>query len=70
MTKKEMETRYKSALKEIEEQKRASSAQSYAAGASILLYSDSKGFETAAVYAKLFLIVLGLFAAFYMATQN
>ena len=70
MTKTEMKTRYKSALKEIEEQKRASSAQSYAAGASILLYSDSKGFETAAVYAKLFLIVLGLFAAFYMATQN
>ena len=65
-----MKTRYKSALKEIEEQKRASSAQSYAAGASILLYSDSKGFETAAVYAKLFLIVVGLFAAFYMTTQN
>ena len=70
MTKKEMETRYKSAIKEIEEQKRASAAQSYAAGASILLYSDSKGFETAAVYAKLLLIVLGLFVAFYMTTQN
>ena len=65
-----MKTRYKSVLKEIEDQKRASSAQSYSAGASILLYSDSKGFETAAVYAKLFLIVLGLFAAFYMTTQN
>jgi len=64
-----METRYKSAIKEIEEQKRASAAQSYAAGASVLLYSDSKGFETAAVYATLFLIVLGLFAAFYMTTQ-
>ena len=64
-----METRYKSAVKEIEAQKHPSSAQSYAAGASILLYSDSKGFETAAVYARLFLIVLGLFAAFYMATQ-
>lgn len=70
MTKTEMKTRYKSVLKEIEDQKRASSAQSYSAGASILLYSDSKGFETAAVYAKLFLIVLGLFAAFYMTTQN
>ncbi|NDD34488.1 MAG: hypothetical protein EBZ23_13855 [Rhodobacteraceae bacterium] len=70
MTKKEMETRYKSAIKEIEEQKRASAAQSYAAGASVLLYSDSKGFETAAVYAKLLLIVLGLFSAFYMTTQN
>ena len=70
MTKKEMKTRYKSAIKEIEEQKRASAAQSYAAGASVLLYSDSKGFETAAVYAKLLLIVLGLFAAFYMTTQN
>ena len=69
MTKTEMETRYQSAIKEIEEQKRASSAQSYAAGASIFLYSDSKGFETAAVYARLFLIVLGLFAAFYMTTQ-
>ena len=69
MTKIEMETRYQSAIKEIEEQKRASSAQSYAAGASILLYSDSKCFETAAVYARLFLIVLGLFAAFYMTTQ-
>ena len=64
-----MEARYQSAIKEIEEQKRASSAQSYAVGASILLYSDSKGFETAAVYARLFLIVLGLFAAFYMTTQ-
>jgi hypothetical protein len=70
MTKTEMKTRYKSATKEIEEQKRASAAQSYAAGASVLLYSDSKGFETAAVYAKLLLIVLGLFAAFYMTTQN
>ena len=69
MTKTEMETRYQSAIKEIEEQKRASSAQSYAAGASILMYSDSKEFETAAVYARLFLIVLGLFAAFYMTTQ-
>ena len=65
-----MKTRYKSAIKEIEEQKRASAAQSYAAGASVLLYPDSKGFETAAVYAKLLLIVLGLFAAFYMTTQN
>ena len=65
-----METRYKSAIKEIEEQKRASAAQSYAAGASVLLYSDSKGFETAAVYTKLLLIVLGLIAAFYMTTQN
>ena len=65
-----MKTRYKSAIKEIEDQKRASSAQSYAAGASILTYSARKGFETAAVYAKLFLIVLGLFAAFYMTTQN
>ena len=65
-----METRYQSAIKEIEEQKRASSAQSYAAGASILTYSDSKAFETAAVCAKLFLIVVGLFAAFYMTTQN
>ena len=64
-----MKARYQSTIKEIEEQKRASSAQSYAAGASILLYSDSKGFETAAVYARLFLIVLGLFAAFYMTTQ-
>ena len=64
-----MKTRYKSATKEFEEQKRASAAQSYAAGASILLYSDSKGFETAAAYARLFLIVLGLFAAFYMTTQ-
>ena len=70
MTKTEMKTRYKSAIKEIEDQKRASAAQSYAAGASVLLYSDSKGFETAAVYAKLLLIVLGLFAAFYMTTQN
>jgi len=70
MTKTEMKTRYKSATKEIEEQKRASAAQSYAAGASILLYSDSKAFETAAIYAKFFLIVLGLFAAFYMTTQN
>ncbi len=70
MTKTEMETLYKSAIKEIEEQKRASSARSYAAGASILTYSDSKAFGTAAVYAKLFLIVLGLFAAFYMTTQN
>lgn len=69
MTKTEMETRYQSAIKEIEEQKRASAAQSYAAGTSILLYSDSKGFETAAVYARLFLLVLGLFAAFYMTTQ-
>ena len=64
-----MKARYQSAIKEIEEQKRTSSAQSYAAGASILLYSDSKGFETAAVYARLFLIVLGLFAAFYMTTR-
>ena len=64
-----MKARYQSAIKEIEEQKRSSAAQSYAAGASILLYSDSKGFETAAVYARLFLIVLGLFAAFYMTTQ-
>ena len=64
-----MKARYHSAIKEIEEHKRASSAQSYAAGASILLYSDSKGFETAAVYARFFLIVLGLFAAFYMTTQ-
>ena len=64
-----MEARYQSAIKEIEEQKRASAAQSYAAGAAILLYSDSKGFETAAAYARLFLIVLGLFAAFYMTTQ-
>jgi hypothetical protein len=70
MTKTEMKARYKSAIKEIEEQKRASSAQSYAAGASILTYSDSNAFETAAVYAKLFLIVVGLFAAFYMTTQN
>jgi hypothetical protein len=70
MTKTEMETRYKSAIKEIEEQKRASAAQSYAAGASILTYSDRKAFETAAVYAKLLLIVLGLFAAVYMTTQN
>ena len=70
MTKKEMETRYKSAIEEIEEQKRASAAQSYAAGASILLYSDSKGFEKVALYARLFLMVLGLFAAFYMTTQN
>ena len=70
MTKKEMETRYKSAIKQIEEEKRASAAQSYAAGASVLLYSDSKGFETAAVYTKLLLIVLGLIAAFYMTTQN
>ena len=70
MTKTEMKARYKSAIKEIEEQKRASSAQSYAAVASILTYSDSKAFETAAVYAKLFLIVVGLFAAFYMTTQN
>ena len=69
MTKTEMKTRYKSATKEIEEQKRASAAQSHAAGVSILLYSDSKGFETAAEYARLFLIVLGLFAAFYMTTQ-
>ena len=65
-----MKARYQSAIKEIEEQKRASAAQSYAAGASIFLYSGSKGFETAAVYAKLLLIVLGLFAAFYMTTQN
>ena len=65
-----MKARYKSANKEIEEQKSASAAQSYAAGASILTYSDSKAFETAAVYAKLFLIVVGLFAAFYMTTQN
>ena len=65
-----IQARYKSAIKEIEEQKHASSAQSYAAGASILTYSDSKAFETAAVYAKLFLIVVGLFAAFYMTTQN
>ena len=64
-----METRYKSAIKEIEEQKRASAVQSYAAGASILLFLDSKGFEIAAVYARFFLIVLGLFAAFYMTTQ-
>ena len=64
-----MKARYQSAIKEIEEHKRASSAQSYAAGASILLYSDSQGFGTAAVYARLFLIVLGLFAAFYMTTQ-
>ena len=64
-----MKARYQSAIKEIEEHKRASAAQSCAAGASILLYSDSKGFETAAVYARLFLIVLGLFAAFYMTTQ-
>jgi hypothetical protein len=69
MTKTEMQARYQSALKEIEAQKRASSAQSYAAGASILLFSESKGFQTAALYAKFFLIVLGLFAAFYMTTQ-
>jgi len=69
MTKTEMEARYQSAIKQIEDQKRASLAQSYAAGASILLYSDSKSFQTAAVYARLFLIVLGLFAAFYMTTQ-
>ena len=69
MTKTEMEARYKSAIKEIEEQMRSSSAQSYAAGASILFYSDSKAFETPEVYARLFLIVLGLFAAFYMTTQ-
>lgn len=64
-----MQAHYQSALKEIEAQKRASSAQSYAAGASILLFSESKGFQTAALYAKFFLIVLGLFAAFYMTTQ-
>lgn len=64
-----MQARYQTALKEIEAQKRASSAQSYAAGASILLFSESKGFQTAALYAKFFLIVLGLFAAFYMTTQ-
>jgi hypothetical protein len=69
MTKTEMQARYQTALKEIEAQKRASSAQSYAAGASILLFSESKGFQTAALYAKFFLIVLGLFAAFYMTTQ-
>ena len=69
MTETEMKARYQSAIKDIEEHKRASSAQSYAAGASTLLYSDSKGFETAAVYARLFLIVLGLFAAFYMTTR-
>ena len=50
MTKTEMETRYQSAIKEIEKQKRASAAQSYAAGASILLYSDSKGFENCLLY--------------------
>ena len=49
MTKNEMEARYQSAIKEIDEKNRASSAQSYAAGASILLYSDSKGFEVAAL---------------------
>ena len=69
MTKTEMKARYQSAIRDIEGQERASAAQSYAAGASILMYSDSKGFETAAVYARLFLIVLGLFAAFYMTTQ-
>jgi hypothetical protein len=69
MTKNEMEARYQSAIKEIDEKNRASSAQSYAAGASILLYSDSKWFEVAALYARFFLVVLGLFAAFYMTTQ-
>ncbi len=69
MTKTEMQARYQTALKEIEAQKRASAAQSYGAGASILLFSESKGFQTAGLYAKFFLIVLGLFAAFYMTTQ-
>lgn len=69
MTKLEMEARYQSAVKDIEAQKRLGSARSYAAGAAILLYTESKGFENAGVFARLLLVVLGLFAAFYLTTQ-
>jgi hypothetical protein len=45
------------------------SAQAYAAGAAILLMHESELFHKLAFGAKLLLLVLGLFVAFYMAQQ-
>ena len=45
------------------------SAQAYAAGAAILLMLESELFHKLAFGAKLLLLVLGLFVAFYMAQQ-
>ena len=60
--------RYEAAIKSIEEKKMRAAANAYAAGASILLFNN-QAFHTAAFYSKFFLLVMGLFAAFYMTTQ-
>ncbi len=66
MTKSEMTARYDAAMKDLSAQKMNQSAQAYAAGAAILLMHESELFHK---LAKLLLLVLGLFAAFYMAQQ-
>lgn len=69
MTKDEMNARYEAAMKELNAKKLSQSGQSYAAGASILLFRDSSFFHKAAFAAKFLLLVLGIFAAFYMTKQ-
>ena len=69
MTKSEMTARYDAAMKDLSAQKMNQSAQAYAAGATILLMHESELFHKLAFGAKLLLLVLGLFAAFYMAQQ-
>lgn len=69
MTKDEMKARYDAAMNDLNTKKLRKSGHSYAAGASILLFRDSWFFHKAAFAAKFLLLVLGLFAAFYMTTQ-
>ncbi len=69
MTKTEMNARYTAAMNDLNAQKSKQSGQAYAAGASILVFRDSAFFHKAAFAAKFLLLVLGIFAAFYMTQQ-
>lgn len=69
MNKSELDARYEAAVKEIETKKQLDAGQAYAAGASILVFKESAVFHKAAFGAKFLLLVLGIFAAFYMTKQ-
>lgn len=69
MNKSELDARYEAAVKQIETKKNLDAGQSYAAGAAILMFKDSAIVHKAAFGAKFLLLVLGIFAAFYMTKQ-
>lgn len=68
MTKEEMTSRYETAVASIKAEARRKEASSYAAGGALLVW-NTEGFHKAGNAAKFITLVLGIFSAFYLASQ-